>query len=94
MVQRMDLSKEATRLIDEGVETLRWCRQHLGERGASERLRRLEITLASLALSLDYEMDGQNAKTAQALRQADWREGNQARIPKEPHDFMSNIFDH
>ena len=94
MVQRMDLSKEATRLIDEGVETLRWCRQHLGERGASERLRKLEITLASLALSLDYEMDGQNASATQALRQADWRDGSQPRTAKDARDLLGDIFDH
>ena len=94
MAQDVDLSKEASRLIDEAMEALRWCRQHLGERGASERLRRLEITLASLALSLDYEMDGQNAKAVQALRRADGRQQSPAGRPRDPHDFVSDIFDH
>ena len=94
MAQDVDLAKEASRLIDEGMEALRWCHQHLGERGASERLRRLEITLASLALSLDYEMDGQNAKAVQALRRADGRQQSPAGMPRDPHDFVSDIFDH
>ena len=53
--------------------SVRWCRQHLGERGVPEKLRKLELSLAALALALDYEMDGQRAKAVQALEKADWQ---------------------
>lgn len=86
-------ASQIARLLDEGMETLRWCRQHLGERRATERLRELQITLAALSLALDYEMDGQSAKALQALERADWRV--RARMPFDPHNFTGGeIFDH
>jgi len=66
-------SSEIARLMDTGIEDLRWCRQHLGERGVPERLRKLELSLAALALALDYEMDGQRQKAVQAMEKADWQ---------------------
>ena len=59
--------------IEESIEGLRWCRLHMQERGVTQRLRQLQITLASLALALDYEMDGQSGKAELALDHAEWR---------------------
>ena len=73
MTQQSQLSTEILRLIDEGIESLRWCWQHLEERSAVERMRRLQITLAGLALALDYEMDGQHSNALLALERANWQ---------------------
>ena len=62
-------STEIARIMDSGIEDLRWCRQHLGERGVPEKLRKLELSLAALALALDYEMDGQRAKAGSGARE-------------------------
>jgi hypothetical protein len=64
---------EVGRSLDEAVKTLRWCRQHLGEREVALRLQEMHITLGALALALDYKMDGDARKTNLALEQADWR---------------------
>lgn len=73
MAEQQQVLTDVGKSIDEAIEGLRWCRQHLQERGVTHRLRQLQITLSSLALALDYEMDGQSAKAGLALEHADWR---------------------
>jgi hypothetical protein len=59
--------------MDQTLESVRWCRQHLQERGVSEKLRELQITLAALALALECEMEGNSWKANRALNHAEWR---------------------
>ena len=66
-------ASEMGRHMDEAIENLRWCRLHVQDRGVTQRLRQLQITLSALALALDYEMDGQTNKAQLALDHADWR---------------------
>jgi hypothetical protein len=73
MAEAMSVTNQAGKSIDEAIEGLRWCRQHVQERGVTQRLRQLQITLSALALALDYEMDGQTNKAELALDHADWR---------------------
>ena len=73
MAEQMPVLSEVGKSIDEAIEGLRWCRQHMQERGVTQRLRQIQITLSSLALALDYEMDGQTAKAELAMEHADWR---------------------
>ena len=75
------------KLIDEGVETLRWCKVHTGEAETVVRLRRLQISLAAIALALDAEMDGEGAKALQAVERADW---TPRRAPFDPFSFGSH----
>ena len=68
------------RSLDDTLRMLRWCREHLQEREVAMRLQELQITLGALALAIDYRMEGDEQKTAQALEQADWR-----MMPRELH---------
>ena len=68
-----DLEAEVTKVLDEALETLRWCRQHLGERGVGESLRELETRLGYLAQALTWHADGDVAKGAAALGVAQGR---------------------
>ena len=67
------LSIEVARLIDQGIETLRWCRQHAGERGVAEKLQQHLISVGAITLALGYEADGKLEKALQALEHGDWR---------------------
>lgn len=49
------------------METLRWCRAHLGERGVGEALRGVETRLGYLAQALGWQMDGEAEKADIAL---------------------------
>jgi hypothetical protein len=73
MPDRTQFVYKVAKTLEETGESLRWCRQHLGERGVIERLNELNITLGALSLALDYEMDGRDEKTALALEQANWK---------------------
>jgi hypothetical protein len=64
---------QATQVIDEAFESIEWCRRHLEERSVSERLRTLQITLASLAIAIEYEMNGEADRASHALEHARWR---------------------
>lgn len=75
MTQTTNSISEIARYIDEGIDTMRWCRDHLEQRRAVERLRELEITLSALALALDHEMNGEADEAHQTLKKADWRFG-------------------
>ena len=39
----------------------------------SEKLRTLQITLASLALAIEYEMEGERDRATRAVEHARWR---------------------
>jgi hypothetical protein len=67
------IATQAAQVIDEAIESVDWCRKHLEERSVSERLRTLQITLAGLALAIEYEMEGERDRAAQALEHARWR---------------------
>jgi hypothetical protein len=66
------LSTEVRRLLDQGIETLRWCQQHTGERGVSEKLQMHVISVAAVTLALNYAADGQLTKALDALDHGDW----------------------
>ena len=68
-----DLEAEVTTVLDEALETLRWCRGHLGERGVSDTLRGLETRLGYLAQALAWHMDGEAEKGDVALGVAQGR---------------------
>ena len=75
MTQTTTSIAQISSYIDEGIDTMRWCRDHLEQRRAVERLRELEITIAALALALEHEMNGEADEAYQALKKADWRFG-------------------
>lgn len=75
MAQTTTSISEIVRYIDEGINTMKWCRDHLEQRRAVERLRELEITLSALSLALDQEMNGETAEAHETLKKADWRFG-------------------
>jgi hypothetical protein len=62
---------EIGEVLDEALETLRWCRQHAEERGAALALRELTTRLGYLAQALSWDMDGDadNATTALGIAQ-------------------------
>lgn len=68
-----NLEAEVTKVLDEALETLRWCRAHLGERGVGESLRQLELRLGYLAQALAWHMDGEAEKGDVALGVAQGR---------------------
>ncbi len=75
-----DLEAGVTKVLDEALETLRWCRQHLGERGVGESLRQLETSLGYLAQALSWHMDGETEKGDLALGVAQGRSRRQQLI--------------
>lgn len=67
-----DPAGEITKAIDDATEALRWCRLHLHERRAGETLRLVQLNLASLALALDCQMEGEKAKATSAMDRIWW----------------------
>jgi hypothetical protein len=60
-------------VLDESIEAVRWCRNHLTDPDVSKRLRDMQVVLASLALALDYGLDNESEKAEYALGHADPR---------------------
>jgi hypothetical protein len=83
--QTSQVKTDVTRLLDDGIEALRWCRQHVEERQAPMRLRDLELKLTLAALALDLEMEGRGSDALEALEHTD----GQRRRPLHPH-FIGN----
>jgi len=75
-----NLEAEVTKVLDEALETLRWCRAHLGERGVGESLRQLELRLGYLAQALAWHTDGEVEKGDAALGVAQGRSRRQQLI--------------
>ncbi len=75
--QSTGLSTGVEKYIDDTIATLLSTRDRLAQRGTPAKLREIEITLASLAMALDLEMEGEMAEAKRALRKADWRFGFQ-----------------
>ena len=73
MAEATPVLTEVGKAIEGAIDSLRWCRLHMQERGVTMKLRELEQTIGALALSLDYEMDGQSGQAGIALEHADWR---------------------
>ena len=65
-----DLETEIHAVLDEALEKLRWCRQHLEDSRASHELRDVETRLGYLALALNWQMDGESRQAEAALRMA------------------------
>jgi hypothetical protein len=77
---RPSLEAEVTKVLDEALETLRWCRLHPEERSVGERLRELETKLGYLAQALSWQADGEIEKSAIALGVAQGRSRRQQLI--------------
>jgi hypothetical protein len=90
MSEGLQVSVEIGKAVDNAIEGLRWCRQHMQDRGVTLRLRELEQTLGALALALDYEMDGQAGKVQAALERAGVRN---RQFIQTYHD-MQQLYDH
>jgi hypothetical protein len=58
--------------LDDVADTLRWCKKHLHERKALDAIRLAQANLSYLALALDWQMEGEGAKTEQALERFWW----------------------
>lgn len=65
-------SAKLAQLMDAGIETLRWCRQHAGERGVAQRLHALQLSISAMTLALNLEMDGELGLAIEALAVGDW----------------------
>ena len=73
MSEGSQIVPQAAQVIDEAIESVEWCRRHLEERSVSEKLRTLQVSLASLALAIEYEMEGERDQANQAIEHARWR---------------------
>lgn len=73
--QATGLSTDVQKYIDDTIATLTQLREKVAQRATPARLREIEITLASLAMALDLEMEGELPEAKRALRKADWRFG-------------------
>jgi hypothetical protein len=69
-IDDVDVTAEALQALDAAVEKLRWCREHLHERGVSQELRQLEARVGYLAQALSWEMDGEARRARGAVRLA------------------------
>jgi hypothetical protein len=83
-----DVESDVNKLLDEALETLRWCRQHMHDRKASEQLRELETKLGYLGLALTWEMDGEQHKADAALGVARGRSRRQQAIDAQLWEDM------
>jgi hypothetical protein len=69
-VEAGDLAQQADQVLEAALERLRWCREHILERGVSQELRQIENRIGYLAQALTWEMEGETVRTAGALRLA------------------------
>ena len=83
-----DTEAIANKILDDALETLRWCRLHLAERKASEELRQLQGKLGYLALALSWESDGEMPRAYTALGVAQGRSRRQQRIDQQVWEDM------
>lgn len=67
------LAAEIGKGIDDATNALRWCRQHMQERRASETLRIAQLNIAYIALALDWQMEGQMEKAFNAIDHIWWQ---------------------
>jgi hypothetical protein len=86
--QARDLQAGADAVLDQAIESLRWCRQHLGERKAGEDLRALHPKLGYLALALSWEMDGETERADAALGVANGRSRRQQALDRQVWEDM------
>ncbi len=86
--QARDVETVAGTVLDEAVETLRWCRQHMGERKASEELHTLQTRLGYLSLALSWEMDGETQRADSALGVANGRSRRQQALDRQVWEDM------
>lgn len=87
MPEQATVTSQVAASIDEAIESLRWCREHLQDRAVSQRLRQIQISMSALALALDYEMDGQSPKAQLALEHANWKPRPAPRSVFDPHTY-------
>jgi hypothetical protein len=74
-------------VLDETIEAVRWCRNHLADPDISQRLREMQVVVSSLALALDYGLNGEPEKAEYALGHADPR---LSRYVLNPHEVTPN----
>ena len=67
------LAVEIGKGIDDATNALRWCKQHVQERRASETLRIAQLNLAYIALALDWQMEGEMDKAFSAIDHIWWQ---------------------
>jgi hypothetical protein len=73
----IDVAAEASKVLDAAIEKLRWCHEHMHERGVSQEIRQLEARIGYLAQALTWEMDGESRNARGAIRLAKG-------LPREP----------
>jgi hypothetical protein len=67
------LAVEIGKGIDDATNALRWCKQHMQERRASETLRIAQLNIAYIALALDWQMEGEMDKAFSAIDHIWWQ---------------------
>ncbi|HLG11909.1 MAG TPA: hypothetical protein VI876_09130 [Dehalococcoidia bacterium] len=67
-----EITADIAKAIDDAAETLRWCKKHLHERKASDALRLVQLNLACIAIAIDWQMEGDLAKSEAALDRVWW----------------------
>src|SRR5690606_10911383 len=67
------LAAEIGKGIDDATNALRWCKQHMQERRASETLRIAQLNIAYIALALDWQMEGEMEKAFNAIDHIWWQ---------------------
>jgi hypothetical protein len=80
------METEVGRVLDDALEKLRWCHEHLQDRSTSETLRQLEVKLGYLAQALTWDMDGENSRAQVALNRALGRPRREPPLHFDPHD--------
>ena len=87
-VEPRDTETVANKILDDALETLRWCRLHMHERKASEELHQLQTKLGYLAMALSWEADGEAPRSFTALGVAQGRSRRQQRIDQQVWEDM------
>jgi hypothetical protein len=82
------METDVNQVLDDALEKLRWCREHLQDRNASETLRQLEAKLGYLAQALTWDMDGEGQRARVALSLALGGPRRQSMFV-DPHDPSS-----
>jgi hypothetical protein len=85
---RTSIEADINKVIDSALEKLRWCREHMHERGAAEGMRELEAKLGYLAQALIWEQDG-DPRASMALNMALGRSRRPTQPFLDPHDPRS-----
>ncbi len=67
------VSAEIAKGLEDAAEALRWCKTHLQDRRSADAMRLVELNISFVAQAIDWQMEGDTEKAAQAVDRIWWQ---------------------